>query len=360
MIAAPALLCTLCLTLQAQPEDDALTFERARARVIRTAVAAIAPSIVTIETIGGAQPLGASGPAGPREAAFRLADGPTTGLVLSADGLILTSSINFARDPSVITVSLADGRRLVARRLGVDHIRRLALIRVEADDLPVPTWAPTDEIRIGQYALACGRALGGARPSVSMGIVSAIGRRNGNAVQTDAKISPVNYGGPLIDIDGRVLGLLVPMAGSGGELAGAAWYDGGIGFAIHADKIDFVRDRLVAGETIEPGKIGILLEPDEPSLIPLLDKLLPTARGVRIKRVMDGSPAQRAKLRPNDKILAIDGQPTGDLPELQRRLSDRAAGETITLTLKRRWRKLDVKLTLVRASEIGKELTVDD
>ncbi|MBK8269014.1 MAG: PDZ domain-containing protein [Planctomycetes bacterium] len=333
---------------------DPYEFERARAAVVRAAVAKAAHSIVTIETIGGAQPIQERGERGPVEAGFRLADGPSTGLVLSADGYIVTSSFNFAREPSIITVTLHDDRRLVATLLGRDHIRRLALLKVEADDLVPAEWSPRAEMRIGQYAIACGRALGGEQPSISLGIISALARRNGNAIQTDAKVSPVNYGGPLLDIDGRVMGLLVPMAGLGGSLAGAEWYDSGIGFAVYFDKIELVRDRLAAGESIEPGKIGVVLEEDEPSLLPMLDKFMPQSKGVKIKQVAKGSPASKAKLKAGDKILAIDGQPTGDLQELQRRLSDRAAGEAISLKVKRRWQTKEVKLTLVRSADIGR------
>lgn len=339
---------------QAAGPVDPYPFEAARAQVIRTALARIGPSIVMIETVGGEQPLAEAGRGGPRAAAFRVGEGPTTGLVVSSDGLILTSSFNFVRSPTIIMVTLADDRRFVARLLGRDYIRRLALLKIDASDLPAPTWVEEGELRIGQYAITCGRGLGGSTASVSLGIISALNRRNGNAVQTDAKVSPVNYGGPLIDIEGRVIGVLVPMAGAGDELAGAQWYDSGIGFAIYKHKIDFVFDRLVAGETIEQGKIGVILEPDEPSEIPLLEKLLPTTRGVRIKAVAENSPASRAELRKGDKILALDGQPTGDLPEILRQLSDRAAGEEITLSIKRRWRRFEVTLRLETASEIGK------
>lgn len=333
---------------------DPYDFERARARVVRAAVAAVEPSLVTIETIGGAQPVREMGPRGVVEESFRIAEGPTTGVVLSADGYIITSSFNFAREPSIITATLSDGRQLVARLVARDHIRRLALVKVDATGLTPPEWAPVGEVQVGQYAIACGRGLGGGT-FVSLGIVSAPGRRNGNAVQTDAKVSPVNYGGPLVDIEGRVIGILVPMAGSGGALAGAEWYDGGIGFAIYKHRLDQVYDRLAAGEDIEQGKIGVILEADDAeSLIPLLDKILPPTRGVRIQQVARFSPAERARLREGDKITAIDGQPTGDLMEIQRRLSDRAAGEQITLSIKRRWRAFDVTLTLARAADIGR------
>lgn len=340
---------------------DPYGFERARSAVIRSAVDRAAPGIVKIETIGGAQPVRA-GAEGPAPESFRLGEGPTTGLIFSADGWIITSSINFAREPAVITVTLADRRRFVARLAGRDHIRRLALLRIEADGLTPVEWAPRTDLQIGQYAIACGWGLGGSAPSVSLGILSALNRRNGNALQTDAKVSPVNYGGPLIDIEGRVIGILVPMAGLGGALAGAEWYDSGIGFAIYRDKIDYVMDRLAAGEDIEPGKIGVILKPaeEEESLFPLLDKFLPPVKGVEVGAVAEPSPASRSGLKVGDKILAVDGLPTGDLLELQRRLSDRAAGEEITLTIKRRWRRIDLKIKLAKISEIGRVRPPDD
>ena len=159
-------------------------------------------------------------------------------------------------------------------------------------------------------------------------------------------------------MEGRVSGLLVPRAGTGGALAGAEWYDYGIGFAIYREKVDFVADRLAAGETIQPGKLAIQLAADKGETPPpLLDKLLPPTKGVKIGHVAEHSPASRAKLRKGDKILAIDGRPTGDMMELLRLLSDRAAGEEITLTIKRRWRRIDVKLRLVPLSEIGQPST---
>ncbi len=336
-----------------QSTGDAGEHFRSLGQTVRSAVAAIAPSVVAIETVGGAQPVREGG-RGRMEESFRVADGPTTGLIFSSDGLILTSSFNFAREPTIITVTLADGRRFVARLIARDFIRRLALLHIDAKDLPAANWVSGDELKVGQYAIACGRALGGQTPSPSLGIVSALGRRNGLAVQTDAKTSPVNYGGPLIDIDGRVMGLIVPMAGAGGQLEGVAWYDSGIGFAVYKDKVDAVLSRLMAGEIIEPGKIGVLLEPDEGSGLSFLDELFPQVRGVRIRAIADPSPALQAKLQPGDVILALDGQQVGDILSLQRKLSDRAAGEKITLTVKRRWERLEIPITLARASELGR------
>lgn len=344
----------ILLNLWSTPDGGpSAAFEKTRAEVVRAAVKAIDPCVVTIETIGGAQPVQRLDSRGiVVEEAFRVADGPTTGVILAKDGLIITSSFNFARDPSVITVVLADGRRFVGRLLGRDLIRRLAVVKIDAADLPVPTWLSREELQLGQYLIACGRGLSGHATHVSLGIASAFGRRNGCAIQTDAKTSPINYGGPLVDIEGRVAGIIVPMAGAGGSLAGAEWYDSGIGFAIYKDRIDLVLERLLAGQVIEPGKIGVVLVPDEESAFPLLEKFWSPGGGVKIGRVARKSPAARARLRADDRILALDGQPIGDLADLQRRLSDRSAGENVTLSIRRGQRKLEVRLTLARVADI--------
>ncbi|MEK6644810.1 MAG: trypsin-like peptidase domain-containing protein [Planctomycetota bacterium] len=356
-IATTIIVCVGSHWTHAAPRD----IDRAKADAVRRAVEIVAPSMVTIETIGGAQPVVTQGPMGVVEESFRLAEGPTTGVVLSTDGLIITSSFNFARAPSVITVSLPDGTRVAAKLLGRDLIRRLALLKVNAPGLKPAQWVqhecgtghPTGQpaFTVGQYAVACGRGLGAPEPQISLGIISALARRNGHAVQTDAKLSPVNYGGPLIDLDGRVLGLIVPMAGAGGALAGAEWYDSGIGFAVYRDSIDHVLDRLLAGQTIEPGKIGVILGDDTTDEIPLLDTIL--KGGVMIQFVAKQSPAAQAGLQPGDRLLTIDGQPIGDLLDLQRRLSDRAAGEEVKLTFKRRWKIEEVRLRLARLEDIS-------
>ncbi len=336
------------------------TLDQDRAAVVRAAVDRITPSIVTIETIGGVQPR-AEGVAPPPPAAtqpqrprrrgndpgFRVADGPTTGLIWTSDGLIITSSFNFVRNPSVITVILADGRRFVAKLLARDSIRRLALLKIDAADLPAATWAAPAEIHVGEYAIACGRGFGGATPSISVGIVSALGRRSGNAVQTDAKLSPANYGGPLVDIDGRVIGVCVPMAGGGGELAGVEWYDSGIGFAIPRTRVESVIERLVAGKDVDAGRIGVQLAMTEPIGG---DDQPPR---IRIAALADPSPAKDAGLQPEDIILAVNSNPVSEIPELQRHISDTESGVEVTLHIDRDGKLMDVKVTLARPADIG-------
>ena len=218
----------------AAQDDISLREERA----IQSAVAAVAPSVVRIETLGGLETVGG----------VLVGTGPTTGLVISPDGYIISSAFNFVQKPTQTLVYLNDGKRLAATIVSTDFNRKLVLLKVEAKDLPVAVTAPLKDIQVGQWAIAIGRTYGdGTRPNVSAGIISAKNRIWSKAIQTDAKISPGNYGGPLVDIGGRVMGVLAPLAqdnaGASGsasgaaEIAGVDWYDSGIGFAIPIEHV---------------------------------------------------------------------------------------------------------------------------
>ena len=114
---------------------------------------------------------------------------------------------------------------------------------------------------VGEWSLALGRTFDGTKPSISVGIISALNRVWGKAIQTDAKVSPNNYGGPLVDIRGRVLGVLVPMSPMGNnELAGVEWYDSGIGFAVPLEDINRALPRLEKGEDLHSGLLGISMK----------------------------------------------------------------------------------------------------
>src|SRR5262249_17576063 len=148
-------------------------------------------------------------------------------------------------------------QRLVAKTICTDETRMLTLLKIDVPSLPVPTAVPKKEMHIGQWAIALGRALDpnlDRPPSLSVGIISALERIWGKAVQTDAKVSPLNYGGPLIDVDGRVYGVLVPASPfSEGDTAGVEWYDSGIGFAVPLEDIFAVLPRMKQGKDLRRG-----------------------------------------------------------------------------------------------------------
>lgn len=350
IIAASAVLLTLAPTAAAAGKQAQATDARLlTAKAFRAAAATVRPSVVRIETYGGVfdpepsapQPPGPGGRPAPRprrpRAAARPGEGPTTGLIVSPDGLILTSTFAFVREPPIITVALADGSRHVARLLGRDETRRLCLLKIDgAGDLPVPASVPRERLRVGQWAVAVGVGYGAAQPAVSAGIVSAVHRIFGRAVQTDANLSPANYGGPLVDIDGRVIGLCVPLspmprAGGGG---GMRWYDSGIGFAVPLADLGPVIDRMAAGEVIRPGRLGVRVVPVEDGL------------GARIEEVIEDTPAAGAGLAKDDILAAVDGEAVRDVLHLRLLVGRHVAGDEITLTVRRGEEELEVTATL--------------
>jgi serine protease Do len=310
-------------------------------QVFREALRAVRPAIVRIDTIGGVQPANQSRDregAGRQAAArgFRQADGPTTGLIWSADGYIVTSSFNFIRDPSIITVKLSDGRRFVARLIARDHPARLALLKVEATGLPTPRLRAPGQSRPGQWALAAGCGHASEDPALAVGVVSALDRMSGLAVQTDAKVSPANYGGPLFDIEGRVIGICVPMGPGEDEIADAQWYDSGIGFAVTTDVINSRLPRLKEGRDLKRGLMGISLDARAP-VVGMVAKdpadELPTD-GLRINAEPLG-PAAEAGLTEGDVIIRLDDAPVPRLVDLRRALARKVAGDQLAVTYRR-------------------------
>ncbi|HEY8503247.1 MAG TPA: PDZ domain-containing protein [Gemmataceae bacterium] len=320
-----SLLALLCLAPFARGQDAPAEADvnAALEQATRAAIEKVSPSVVQIETRGGTELIG-SGPRGQ----VRKGVGPTTGVVVAPDGYVISSAFNFANKPSAVFVSIPGKGRLVAQVVATDKTRMLTLLKVDANDLPVPKAVPKDEIRVGQWALAVGRTLSPEiddPPSVSVGIISATGRVWGKAIQTDAKVSPVNYGGPLVAMDGRVQGIIVPASPqSEGETAGVEWYDSGIGFAIPMEDVFKILPRLREGKDLQPGLLGI------------------TPKGSdiygaepEIARVAPESAAERAGIKAGDVVLAIDGKPVVNQAQLLHVLRPKYEGDVVSLKVKR-------------------------
>jgi serine protease Do len=319
---------------QAPAADD---LDALQEKAIKAAVARVAPSVVQIETSGGADLIG-SGPRGGQQ--IRKGAGPTTGLVVAADGYVISSAFNFANKPSAIFVAVPGRKeRLVARLVATDQTRMLTLLKVEAAALPVPAPAPRKQLRVGQTVLALGRTWTGVDmpPSISVGILSALDRIWGKAVQTDAKVSPVNYGGPLIDLWGRVVGVLVPASPRGqDETAGVEWYDAGIGFAVPLEDINAVLPRLREGKDLKRGILGVSLESED----------LIGGQPV-VALVAPDSTAIRAGLKTGDVIIEIDGKPVLRQAHMMHLLGGKYENDTISLKVRRGKEELSFpKLTL--------------
>lgn len=336
----------------AAPAED---FNKASGVVIQAAVQALAPGLVRIETVGGAQPREGVGEDVPETEAprpravpfrdtpgssFRLADGPTTGVIWSADGLIVTSSFNFVRDPLVISVVLPDGRRVAADLVARDQVHKVALLKVDATGLHVPRWAPTSDVRVGQTALALGLGFGSREPAVSAGVVSAVGRMSGTCVQTDALLSPVNYGGPLANLEGCIIGLCVPMAQRPGELAGIEMYDSGVGFALTAERVRAIVAGLETGRSVYRGWLGIQVDARRPD-------------AVIVDRIADPSPMRDAGAQRGDRIIGVGGRKIRHYGHFVQALALAPAGMNVPLQIVRGEQTLELTVKLVRAEELG-------
>lgn len=309
--------------------DDPSGFEE---EAFKAAVARVAGAVVRIEPVGvSAAEVGASVEAAP-------AAGPSTGTVV-ANGRVMTTSFAVPKDVPQAIVVMPSGRRAAGRVVGRDLSRGLVLLEVDssaAADLVVPEAAPRADLAVGQWTLAVGRTWDIAAPSVAVGVLSATSRAWGKAVQTDASVSPANYGGPLVDIRGRVIGILAPLpADTAGMTSGTELYDAGIGFAVPMEDILRVLPNLRDGRSLAPGVLGIGYAARDPFTAPAT---IATCRA--------GSPAATAGLRTGDTVIAADGQPVTRIAELRTILSPKYAGDTIDLVVERRGSQGSERITL--------------
>lgn len=296
----------------AQADDLAALEEQA----MQAAAERVASSMVKIENVGGAEQVDGQ----------LLATGATTGLIVSEDGYILSSAFGFAGKPTSILVTLPSGKRTSATIVARDNNRMLVLLKAITDEqLTVPEVAPRDQLTVGQWTLALGRTYPGPAVNMSVGVLSAINRIWGKAVQTDAKVSPSNYGGPLVDIHGRVIGILVPLSPQEqGEMAGAEWYDSGIGFAVPLSDVLPQLETLKAGQNLTPGLIGISLKGTDMYGTPVV-----------IAACEAKSPAREAGLQVGDTIVEIDGMKIERQAQLRHAIGPRVAGDTIHIVVER-------------------------
>ena len=289
--------------------------EDSLAEAIREAVTKISSRLVRIDTIGGYDRIDGE-PAN---------EGATTGLLMDAGGHILTSSFNFLHEPSTILVRRHDGVRKVAKIVATDSSRKLTLLQAEmTSDGITPLESPSAP-KIGQYVVAVGRALSMDEPNVSLGILSGENRIWGKAIQTDAKISPNNYGGPLVNLQGEILGLCVPLSAMSDETnAGAEMYDAGVGTAIPAADMLESFERLKNGQDLKAGVLGVAFN----------ELMLFTGPAI-IDAIAKNSPAEKAGLQKGDRIVRIDDAAVGSAMEATVKFRRKYAGDAVKITMVR-------------------------
>jgi S1-C subfamily serine protease len=259
---------------------------------------------------------------------IELTSGVGSGVVYDADGLILTAA-HVVRGTSQVTVRLADGSRLTGTVLGSDSVSDIAVVEVDRSDLPAAELALGEEPRVGQLAVALGSPWG-LNSTVTAGIVSAVNRSldGQSMIQTDASINPGNSGGPLADRFGRVIGINVSIFTTSGA-------SDGVGFAVPINRAYEIARAIVAGETIEPGFLGVSGA----------DNTLGAA-GALVNEVYAGSAAAGAGLRAGDLITAVDGRAVVGITDLAARIREYRPGDTVTIEFVRDGVEDQVEVTL--------------
>ncbi|MEX0374054.1 S1C family serine protease [Spiribacter pallidus] len=243
-----------------------------------------------------------------------------SGVVVSADGHVLTNN-HVIQGAAEIQVLLADGRRTPAQLVGNDPESDLAVLRIEADDLPFSRLAPAEQMRVGDVVFAIGNPFGVGQ-TVTQGIISALGRSElglttfENFIQTDAAINPGNSGGALVNTDGEIIGINTAIfSRSGGSM--------GIGFAIPAALARAVFNDIIDHGRVIRGWIGIQIQDS------------PIQKGVRVAGILPGGPSDQAGLQIGDIISQLEGTPVAGVTDLLNRITERDPGSEVRLTGRR-------------------------
>jgi Do/DeqQ family serine protease len=259
-----------------------------------------------------------------------------SGVIVSPAGYILTNH-HVVEAADEIEVALADGKKLLAKVVGNDPETDLAVLRVNAEQLPAISFGQSDQLRVGDWVLAIGNPFGVGQ-TVTSGIVSALGRSGlhintfENFIQTDAAINPGNSGGALVDAHGNLVGINTAIySRSGGSM--------GIGFAIPASTAKMVLEQIVRSGTVTRGWIGVEVQEITPAVAESFR--LGDARGTIIAGVLRGGPADRAGVKPGDLLTAINDVPVSDPQAMLNLVAGLAPGSNAKMRLQRQAQTLE-------------------
>lgn len=294
--------------------------------------------------------------------------GGGSGYLISEDGYIITNN-HVVEGADQIKVTLHDRRSFPAEVVGTDPTTDVAVIRIEAADLPRLEWGSSSDLRVGAWIMAIGNpGFGGSQLdyTVTTGIVSAMGRplsligrglqadpRFGaelsgyaieNFIQTDAVINPGNSGGPMVDMRGRVVGMNTAIASTNGQYQG-------YGFAVPSDLVRRVAMDLMDDGVVERAWLGIQMTPVTPEDAEAFE--LPSVSGVVVQAVTEGGPAEAAELRQGDVIVSVDGREVISGGSLQEMIATRQPGDEVTVVLYRDGRAQELRIRLGEAPVNG-------
>jgi serine protease DegQ len=260
-------------------------------------------------------------------------------VIVSPNGYILTNH-HVVEAADEIQVALADGKTLPAHVVGADPETDLAVLKIDASNLPAITFAQADSLNVGDWVLAVGNPFGVGQ-TVTAGIVSALGRTHlgintfENFIQTDAAINPGNSGGALVDAAGNLVGVNSAIySRTGGSQ--------GIGFAIPVSIARQVMEQIIKSGSVTRGWVGIEVQDLTPELAESFS--LKNAEGALIAGVLKGGPADTGGVRPGDILLAVNGNRVSDSASLLNLIAELKPGEKAQLTVARKQQSLNLKI----------------
>jgi len=267
--------------------------------------------------------------------------GQGSGFIISKDGYILINN-HVVGDADLIKVKLSDGREFKAKVIGTDPQSDVAVIKIDATNLPVLRLGDSDKLEVGEWVIAIGNPFGLSQ-TVTVGVVSAKGRsRIGindyeDFIQTDAAINPGNSGGPLVNIHGEAVGMNTAIfSRSGGYM--------GIGFAIPINMAKAIKDQLLKKGKVTRGWLGVVIQDIDEELAKSFG--LEKTEGVLIAEVSEGSPAEKAGLKQGDIILRLNGKKVDDLGELRNKIALTAPGTKVKLEVLRENKRRTIQVTI--------------
>ena len=254
-----------------------------------------------------------------------------SGVVISPSGLVVTNSHVVGEERAEVTVSI-DRREMPAKILGMDPSTDLALLKVDAANLPVIPWGDSSKLKVAEWVMAVGTPFSLSQ-TVTLGVVSALGRSNmgiaayEDFIQTDAAINPGNSGGALINIRGELIGINTAIFSQSGGYQG-------IGFAVPSNLVRRIVDDLTKYGEVRRGSIGYVEV--APLTSQLADELrAPKTDGIVVTQMARSSSAYRSGLQPGDVILQVNSQPVADPSQFVRLISDSSIGSTVRIEILR-------------------------
>jgi serine protease Do len=277
-----------------------------------------------------------------------------SGVIVSPDGYIVTND-HVVDGATQVRVTLNDRRVFPAKVVGVDKLNDIAVIKIDAHDLPSVPWGDSNKLKPGETVLAFGNPFGNFPFTVTRGIISGLGRPNpysddprkpGDFIQTDAAINPGNSGGPLVNAYGEVIGINTFIISGSGSFAGA-------GFAIPAQIAESSAEQIIKNGTVHHGYLGISMNDVTPDNAGFFN--LPDATGAIVSQVTPDSPAGHAGLESGDVLREIDGKKIANGSMLQVTVSEMAPGTPITLGILRDGKPQTIHVTVGEFQANGTE-----